>query len=80
MTNFQTTYGELTLTNIQNVLGSDDVTLPSNITCTDCTKALYNTVASDFGIVDKDDAASECGNDFVGTSDFTHSVASPRSC
>ncbi|KAL1673764.1 hypothetical protein EV122DRAFT_270167 [Schizophyllum commune] len=63
--NFQTTYGDLTLTNIQNVLGSDDVTLPSNITCTDCTKALYNTVASDFGIVDKDDAASECGNDFV---------------
>ncbi|KAL1741861.1 hypothetical protein HDZ31DRAFT_75894 [Schizophyllum fasciatum] len=65
LNNFQSTYGELTASSISNTLGSDDVTLPSNITCTDCTKAIYNTIASDLEIVSEDDAKSQCGNDFV---------------
>ncbi|KAL1741863.1 hypothetical protein HDZ31DRAFT_84555 [Schizophyllum fasciatum] len=65
LTNVQDMYGDLTPVNIYRILTSDDVTLPSNITCTDCTKGFYSTLAPNIALVNEDDAQARCGDDFT---------------
>ena len=68
LNNFQDIFGPLTPNNIYNILTSDDLTVPSNVTCTDCVKAFYSTLSPNIELVNEETAQGKCGNDFIGTS------------
>jgi hypothetical protein len=63
--------GDLSLTNIVSFVASGNVALPSNVTCTDCTKAAYNLLseqqASLVGTASSE-VESQCGASFTGVS------------
>jgi hypothetical protein len=73
LTNIQTTTGTLTLSSVSNLLfGGSNVSLPSNTTCTSCTKAAYNLANKNFpGLVSGEKNAIEqtCGQSFVDGTD-----------
>ena len=67
LNNFQDMFGPLTPNNIYKILTSDDLTVPSNVTCTDCVKAFYSTLSPNIELVNEETAQGKCGNDFIGT-------------
>ncbi|KIK67286.1 hypothetical protein GYMLUDRAFT_238595 [Collybiopsis luxurians FD-317 M1] len=69
LTNIQTAIGSnLTLTNVEGLISSGNVSLPANVTCTNCIKAAYSTVNSAFpGLIGSDQSAlqQQCGSSFT---------------
>jgi len=72
LTNIQSTTGTLTLTSLStlfsSLLGGGSLSLPSNTTCTSCTKAAYNIANKNYpGLVSGETIAIEqtCGQSFV---------------
>ncbi|TRM70004.1 hypothetical protein BD626DRAFT_625268 [Schizophyllum amplum] len=65
LNNLQDILGELTITNLYVTFASDDVTIPSNITCSDCQKALYNTLKDKLELIEDAAVQEQCGADFV---------------
>ncbi|KAI5828969.1 hypothetical protein K523DRAFT_275542 [Schizophyllum commune Tattone D] len=68
LNNFQDMFGPLTPNNIYKILTSDDLTVPSNITCTDCVKAFYSTLSPNIELVNEETAQAKCGNNFIDDS------------
>lgn len=74
LTNLQDAVGSnLTLTNIAGLVASgndtNDTSIPSSVTCSNCTKAAYNTVNTDFpGLLDSENSTlqDQCGSSFTG--------------
>lgn len=72
LNNIQSQVGTITKDNAQEIaseIASGSITLGSNVTCTDCTKAVYNlveqadpSVASTYNST----VASQCGASFTG--------------
>ncbi|KAL1691518.1 hypothetical protein GGG16DRAFT_53270 [Schizophyllum commune] len=65
LNNFQDMFGPLTPNNIYKILTSDDLIVPSNVTCTDCVKAFYSTLSPNIELVNEETAQGKCGNDFI---------------
>ncbi|KAF9024844.1 hypothetical protein BDZ89DRAFT_954353, partial [Hymenopellis radicata] len=69
LNNLQTSLGTtLSLSNIVSLFGSDDTQIPSNITCSDCSKAAYSIVKADYPALvsdDESDVQAECGASFT---------------
>ncbi|KAJ3844711.1 hypothetical protein F5878DRAFT_655626 [Lentinula raphanica] len=69
LTNLQDAVGNLSLTNIASLVASGNTTsLPSNVTCSNCVKAAYNTVNTAFpGLLDSENSTlqGECGTSFT---------------
>ncbi|KAJ8522458.1 hypothetical protein ONZ45_g927 [Pleurotus djamor] len=69
LTEVQNTYGPLTINNLPNLLASISPTqLPTNITCSSCSKEAYNIIKQDFPVVQSDSdpmAQAECGASFI---------------
>ncbi|KAJ3733457.1 hypothetical protein DFJ43DRAFT_1067231 [Lentinula guzmanii] len=69
LTNLQDAVGNLSLTNIAALVASGNSTsIPSNVTCSNCVKAAYNTVDTAFpGLLDSENSTiqGECGTSFT---------------
>ncbi|KAJ3869820.1 hypothetical protein EV359DRAFT_69710 [Lentinula novae-zelandiae] len=70
LTNLQDAVGSnLTLTNIAGLVASgNDTSIPSTVTCSNCTKAAYNTVNTAFpGLLDSENSTlqDQCGSSFT---------------
>jgi len=68
LTNVQSVIGTLSLTNLEALMVSTNISLPSNVTCTNCTKAAYNTINTGFpGLLDSENSTlqSKCGSSFT---------------
>lgn len=74
LNNLEPYTGSLTASNIDKLVtgivgGGSIPNLPSNVTCTDCTKAAYNILQMNFGdLVDgySGSISSTCGASFIG--------------
>jgi len=69
LTNLQTVTGDLTsVGNVLGLLNIDVTDLPTNITCTNCVKAAYNTISADVPSINPDVSSflsNKCGATFV---------------
>ncbi|KAG6888123.1 hypothetical protein C0992_009568 [Termitomyces sp. T32_za158] len=67
LTNAQNVFGTLSVTNIVKlVLTGEDTSLPANVSCTNCLKAIYNTVNTDVpGLFNSETAQDQCGASFI---------------
>jgi len=68
LTNLQNAVGNLTATSIAGLIATGNATLPSNVTCSNCVKAGYNTVNSAFpGLLGSSNSTlqSQCGSSFT---------------
>ncbi|KAG6826791.1 hypothetical protein H0H92_014399 [Tricholoma furcatifolium] len=80
LTNLQSVLGTLTLSSVISLVTSSSTPdLPSNVTCTDCVKAIYNTVNTEVpGLIDSSSLSTTCGSSFVDgatPSDITESAS-----
>ncbi|KAG5353145.1 hypothetical protein C0989_009989 [Termitomyces sp. Mn162] len=67
LTNAQSVLGTLSLNNIMTLASSDvETPLPTNITCSNCAKAIYNTVNTGApGILSPESLQDTCGSSFT---------------
>jgi len=72
LTNIQSTTGTLSITEISNlvttIIGGGNLNLPSNTTCTSCTKEAYNVVNTNWpGLLSSESSTiqSTCGAEFL---------------
>ncbi|KAJ6625512.1 hypothetical protein B0H10DRAFT_2001654 [Mycena sp. CBHHK59/15] len=70
LTNIQNILGTLSLNNIGTIITTalSTTTIPSNVTCTDCTKEAYNILNKNFPSLVSSEASavqSECGSSFT---------------
>ncbi|KAG6861236.1 hypothetical protein C0995_002358 [Termitomyces sp. Mi166 len=67
LTNAQSVLGTLSVNNIATIVSSgEDINLPTNVTCTNCVKAIYNTVNTGApGILNPEGLQDTCGSSFI---------------
>lgn len=67
LTNIQGVLGPLSIQNVLALVAADtNVTLPANISCTNCLKAAYNAVNTEIpGLFTTDSVQNECGASFT---------------
>ncbi|KAG6852868.1 hypothetical protein C0991_008478, partial [Blastosporella zonata] len=68
LTNVQEITGTISLSNAVSLASAstDNATLPANVACTDCVKAIYNTVNTAIpGLFNSDSVQETCGASFV---------------
>lgn len=75
LTNLEPYTGTLTVSNIEavasQIVAGTVPSVPSNVTCTDCSKAAFNLVEQNFnGLLSgySSDVSTTCGSSFVGMS------------
>ncbi|KAF9474545.1 hypothetical protein BDN70DRAFT_866068 [Pholiota conissans] len=68
LTNIQNAVGNLSISNIAQIIANPPSTIPANVSCTDCIKAAYNVINHDVPSLVSDSASSlqsQCGASFT---------------